>query len=151
MLRFLALSAVAVCLAACATPSKPMPALSRLEALGVDSRTYTKIVNHRVLNYGDIMDLVKKHVPNSAIVSYLKSTHAPYAFTDTQLQNLVAAGAKAELVNYLGQSVGFFEAAERSQTGGAGKWKKHPYFADPYYMGDAPFMYGYPPDWYGMW
>ncbi len=127
-----------------------MPGLSRLAAAGVDSRTYTKIANHRVLDYGDIMNLLQKHVPSSAILSYIQSTHAPYTFTNAQLQNLISAGAKPELVDYLGKSVGFFEATERSQTGGEGKWKNERYFADPYYMGEPPFMYDYPPDWYAM-
>lgn len=122
--------------------------LDKLAAMGIDSRTYAKIVNHRVLTYDDIYGLVKKGVPGPVILTYIKSTHAAYKLTDDQLDQLVDAGANPQLVNYLGQSVGYFEATERSQTGGAGKWKDNPYFADPYFMGPAPFGYMYPGEWY---
>ena len=58
------------------------------------------------------------------------------------------ATGKTDLLNYLGKSTGFFEATERDQTGGSGKWKDNPYFNDPYYMGGAPFDYGWPGEWY---
>lgn len=116
--------------------------------MGIDQATYTKIANHRVLSYGDIYGLVKKGVPGPVIVTYLRSTHAPYRFTDAQLDRFSDAGASSDLVNYLGRSVGYFEATERSQTGGAGKWKDHPFFADPLYLGPAPFDYEWPGEWY---
>lgn len=141
----------AVLLAACATtPQKTgtPPVLAKLQAMGIDNAAYNKIANHRVLAYSDIYGLVKKGVPSPVILTYIQSTHAPYTLSDAQLQNLVDAGASADLVNYLGKSVGFFEATERKQTGGAGKWKKDPFFADPFYMGPAPFDYAYPGEWY---
>lgn len=150
-LRSLSLLLVAVLLGACATTSQrsgPPPVLAKLKAMGIDSGTYNKIATHRVLTYADILGLVKKGVPGPVILTYLQSTHAPYTFTDAQLQKLVDAGASADLVNYLGKSVGFFEATERKQTGGAGKWKENPFFADPYYMGEPPFGYAYPGEWF---
>lgn len=137
--------------AGCATTSQPKGrplVLDKLQAMGIDSRTYAKIVNHRVLTYDDIYGLVKKGVPGPVILTYIKSTKAPYNLTDDQLDQLVDANAAPQLVNYLGQSQGFFEATERSQTGGAGKWKDNPYFADPYFMGPAPFGYYYPAEWF---
>lgn len=138
-------------LAACTTTnqqSRTPLVLPKLQAMGIDSGTYNKIANHRVLTYGDIYGLVKKGVPSPVIQTYLQSTKAPYTLTNAQLQNLVDAGASADLVNYLGKSVGFFEATERSQTGGAGKWKHNPFFADPYFWGPAPFDYAYPGEWF---
>ncbi len=150
-LRFLPLAALAAFLPACATLSQPKtpPVLAKLEAMGIDSRTYAKIANQRVLSYDDIYGLVKKGVPSPVIQTYLQSTKAPYTLTDAQLQKLVNAGASADLVNYLGKSVGFFEATQRGQTGGEAKWRRDdPYFADPYFMGPAPFGYGWPGEWY---
>lgn len=129
---------------------KSAQTLAQLQSLGIDSRTYAKIVNQRVLSYSDIYGLVQKKVPDPVIVSYLKSTHAPYTLTDAQLQKLSDAGAGADLVNYLGKSVGYFEATERNQTGGAGKWKNDPYFADPYFMGEPPFDYGWDGPGFGL-
>ncbi len=122
--------------------------LAKLQAMGISSQTYAKIANGRVLSFSDIYGLVKKGVPGPVILTYIKSTHAPYKLTDDQLNQLVDAGANPQLVNYLGQSVGFFEATERHQTGVSGKWWKHPYFYDPYFMGPAPFGYAFPGEWY---
>lgn len=152
LLLLLGLSAAFVSCATTQNQPKTPPVLAKLAAMNIDSRTYAKIANHRVLSYGDILGLVKKGVPSPVIQTYLQSTHAPYTLTDAQLNALVDAGASADLVNYLGKSVGFFEATERSQTGGAGKWKNNPFFADPYYLGEPPFVWGWPGEWYDpMW
>ncbi|GAT33464.1 hypothetical protein TSACC_21881 [Terrimicrobium sacchariphilum] len=152
-LRLFVAALAAAVLASCATTTAPRhtgnpPVLAKLEAMGIDSRTYAKIANHRILDFGDILGLLKKGVPSPVILTYIQSTHAPYTLTDDQLNQLMNAGASADLVNYLGKSVGFFEATERSQTGGAGKWKTDPFFADPYYMGVGPFPYAWPDEWY---
>ena len=151
-----ALLAVCLFLVSCASGPAPTPlVLQRLAVSGVDSRTYAKIHAGRVLSYSDILGLVQDKIPDAAIVSYLKSTHAPYRLTDSQLGKLDDAGAGSELVNYLGKSVGYYEATKRAQTGG-NKWDKHPYFNDPYYWGPAPFPYAFPGEWddpaiMGMW
>ena len=150
------LLAACLFLASCASGPAPTPlVLQRLAASGVDSRTYAKIHAGRVLSYSDILGLVHDKIPDAAIVSYLKSTHAPYRLTNSQLGKLGDAGAGSGLVNYLGKSVGYYEATKRSQTGG-NKWDKHPYFNDPYYWGPAPFPYAFPGEWddpaiMGMW
>ena len=148
---FLTLAACAA-LAACATtsqPSGPPTAMfAKLRDKGVSQTTYTKIVNHRVLTYADIHGLLDDDIPSPVILTYLKSTKAPYRLTNAQLEELDDEGASADLINYLGKSTGYFEATERNQTGGAGKWRNNPYFNDPYYMGVAPFGYMWPAEWY---
>lgn len=142
-----ALLAACLFLASCASAPDPSPrVLQRLSAAGVESRTCSKIQSGRVLSYGDILGLVQHKVSDAVIVSYLKSTHAPYRFTDSQLGKLGQAGAGSQLINYLGQSVGYYEATKRSQTGGT-DWDKHPYFNDPGYWGPAPFPYAFPGEW----
>jgi len=150
------LALASLLLASCASGPEPTPiVLQRLAASGVDSRTYAKIEAGRVLSYPDILGLVKDKVPDAAIVSYLKSTHAPYTLTNAQLERLSDAGAGPVLANYLGKSVGYYEATKRSQTGGA-NWDNSPYFTDPHFWGPAPFDYEFPGEWYdpatlGMW
>jgi len=147
MNRLLILLAVSVFLSACATTTqKTPPVLQKLAASGIDSRTYAKIAAGRVLDYDDILGMVKDTIPDPVIISYLQSTHAPYSFTDAQLEKLSDIGAGSDLVNYLGKSVGYFEATQRAQTGGA-KWDKHSYFSDPYFYGAAPFPYEFPAEW----
>ena len=141
---------LALCaLNACVTPrqSDRPQVLDKLRAMGVDQKTYAKIANHRVLSYDDIYELVKKRVPGPVVVTYLRSTRAPYRLTNRQLERLTDAGASADLVNYLGQSTGYFEATERDQTGQAGEWKNHPYYSDPFFTGPPPFGYEWPGEW----
>lgn len=121
-------------------------ALKQIAAKGVNPSTYARIENGRVLGYTDILNLVKADVPEAAIVSYLKSTKAPYRLTTAQLEQLTDAGAGSDLVNYLGKSVGYYEATKRAQTGGS-QWDQHPYFNDPAYLGEAPFPYAFPAEW----
>lgn len=134
----------ALFLTACAT-SKPV-ALEKIAATGVAPSTYAKIESGRVLQFPDILNLVKADVPEEAVVSYLKSTKAPYRLTTAELEQLSDAGAGSDLVNYLGKSVGYYEATKRAQTGGS-NWDNHPYFNDPAYLGDAPFPYAFPDAW----
>lgn len=151
VLRFLSLVTSAALFAACASnppQSKTPLVLPKLQAMGISSATYSKIANHRVLTYDDIYGLLKKNVPSPVILTYIQSTKAPYTLTDAQLNQLNDAGASADLLNYLGKSVGFFEATQRSQTGGENSWKNHPYFYQPGYLGPPPFMYGYPGEWF---
>ena len=157
MFRILVLLVASLFVASCAsTPAKKSPvALQKLTAAGINPATMKRIEAGRVLSYDDILGLVKTHIPNRIIISYLGSTHAPYRFTDKQLGHLSDAGAGASLINYLGKSVGYFEATRRAQTGGS-KWDKHPYFNAPGYWGVAPFPYAFPAEWYdpatvGMW
>jgi hypothetical protein len=155
LLRSLCILALLAMVTSCATTSQPSgtpPVLAKLAALKIDQGTYYKIANHRVLTYSDILGLLQKNVPSPVILTYIQSTHAPYTLTNSQITTLNNAGASADLLNYLGKSIGFFEATERSQTGGAGKWRNDPYFTDPYFMGDGPFGPGFPGEWYDpMW
>lgn len=152
ILRALFVVAALASLSACATTSKPSgpptAMFAQLRAKGISNATYAKIVNHRVLTYADIEGLLDKDVPSPVILTYIKSTHAPYKLTNAQLEELDDEGASADLINYLGKSTGFFEATERNQTGGAGKWKNDPFFNDPAFMGPPPFGYMWPAEWY---
>jgi len=143
------LIALVAVLAGCAgVEKKPAPpVLTRLAAAGVSPGTCARISAGRVLTYAEILELVKRDVPDAIIVAYLKKTHAPYRLTDAQLQGLTTAGANSTLVNYLGKSSGYYEATRRDQTGGT-SWDRHPYFLDPYYDGVPPFDFGFPDEWY---
>lgn len=157
MFKNITLPLLTIVLLGCATTSstnRPL-ALQKLAASGVDPAVVSKMETGRVLTYNDILVLVNAQAPEQLVVGYLKSTKAPYRLTTTQLQGLSSAGAGSDLVNYLGKSAGYYEATQRAQTGGS-KWDNHPYFLDPYYLGDAPFPYAYPEEWndpalMGMW
>lgn len=147
---------VAVLLSACATtttkPGMEKPGyIGVLEKKGVAATTVTRIANGRVLGYADIKNLVAAGIPGSMIVPYLKATHAPYDFSVTQINGLVDAGADDPLINYLGKAKGIYlEDDDNIPSGDSNDGgTNHPYFADPDYMGAAPFGFAYPVGWYG--
>lgn len=155
MTRLSALLA-AVLLAACATsPTKPgleKPGyIGVLEKKGVPATTVTRIANGRVLGYSDIKNLVAAGIPGSMSVPYLKATHAPYDFSVAQINGLVDAGADDSLINYLGKAKGIYLEDDDNIPSGDDDdgGTNHPYFADPDYMGVAPFPFAYPVGWYG--
>jgi len=153
IVRFSALAVLGLLLVGCATTprptqTQPQAVLAKLQAMGVAGSTYDKIAAHRILTYTDLYGLVVKKVPSAVILTYIKSTHAPYTLSNGQLNALNDAGASADLLNDLGKSVGFFEATESDQTGSVGNWRNDPYFIDPYYMGEAPFGGMWPGEWY---
>lgn len=104
--------ALSVFMSSCATsPQTLAPAgiAAQMAQRGVPASTQKRIQAGRVLDFDDIMSLAKAGVSDKAIVAYLKSTKAPYKLTTAQLEQLTNAGAGSTLVNYLGQSVGYYE------------------------------------------
>jgi len=160
ILRFFALLVLGI-LAGCATPlqqTPPSPAyLQKLAAMGVAPATVQRIQAGRVLAFADVLELVRKGVPGGKIVAYLRSTRAPYNYTQAQVNTLLNAGADSTLINYVGRSVGDFlidaqnEQSQEELRQNA-KWQKEawrdPYFNDPDYWGVAPFPYAFPVGWY---
>lgn len=148
----LLLAAVSVALCACATVNQPQIGtpgyLKVLKAKKVDPVTYARIATGRVLGYGDIRNLAAKGIPGKMIVPYLKATRTPYDYSAKEINGLVAAGADDVLVNYLGKAAGIYMQDE-GDVPSSGKWSSHPYFADPDYMGPAPFDFAYPDEWTG--
>jgi hypothetical protein len=136
-------------MSSCATSQKAL-ASSGIEAQmaqhGVPASTRKRVQSGRVLDFDDIMSLTKAEVSDKAIVAYLKSTKAPYKLTMAQLEQLTNAGAGSTLINYLGQSIGYYEASKRNQVGGR-KWDRHPYFNNPFFWGAPPFDYAFPGEW----
>ena len=136
-------------MSSCATSQQalaPAGVAAQMAQHGVPASTQKRVQAGRVLDFDDIMSLAKAGVSDKAIVAYLKSTKAPYKFNTAQLEQLSNAGAGSTLVNYLGQSIGYYEASKRNQLGGS-KWDSHPYFNDPFFWGAAPFDYGFPGEW----
>jgi hypothetical protein len=148
-----------VALAGCATqPAAQTPAyFATLRSMHVPPATLQRIQAGRVLSFSDVVALVQCGVPGDKIVPYLRSTRAPYNFTQPQIDKLLAEGADSTLVNYVGRSAGDFlidaqNAQQQAEIRRNGKWEKEawrdPYFNDPGYWGMAPFGFGFPGEWY---
>jgi len=158
------LPVLVVVLAACSTtpssstvvPPYP-PYVAKLESMGVAPTTMQRIKAARVLTFADVLELVKKGVPGDKIVAYMKATRAPYNYTQSQVNALVAAGADSTLVNYVDRAAGDFlidaqNAAQQERIVQDQKWEReawrNPYFADMAYWGPPPFAFGWPAVWY---
>ncbi len=157
------LAALAVLvLSGCASTNAPLPSatpkyLQTLSDKQVTPATFARIQGGRVLTYGDVLELVKREIPGDEIVAYLRSTKAPYNYTQPQIDGLLAAGADSTLINYVGRSEGDFlidaqnepqQAALRRQAKFDKQVWQDPYFTDPGYWGAAPFPYMFPGGWY---
>jgi hypothetical protein len=146
MRMILALVVVAA-LTGCVTLTNPQMEqpgyLKVLAAKKIDAGTYARITHGRVLGYSDIKELARKGVPGKMIVPYLQATKTPYDFSTKQINGLINVGADDVLVNYLGKAKGIYLQDEGNIP------HNHPYFTDPYYMGAAPFGFGYPDAWAG--
>lgn len=151
--------AVGLLLTGCATqPAAPGPAyLQTLSTMPVAPATLQRVQAGRVLSYADVLELVKRGVPGDKIVAYLRSTRAPYNYTQPQIDALLNAGADSTLINYVGRSAGDFlvdaqDAQQQAELRQNAKWQKeswnNPYFNDPGYWGAAPFPYAFPGEWY---
>jgi len=159
-MKFLLALCATLLLAACATPPAPESSpgyLKTLAAMHVAPATLQRIEAGRVLSYADVLELVHRGVPGAKIVAYLRSTRAPYNFTQAQINALLAAGADSDLINYVGRAAGDFlvdaqDAQQQAELRQNAKWQKeawrNPYFTDPGYWGPAPFPYAFPGEFY---
>jgi len=136
----------AVWLSGCATTgSQVSPAItSALTEQGVSGPTLEKVQSGLRLDYGDILQMVEKGVPDHIVESYLQSTQATYQFSDRQLANLRSAGASTQLVNYLTHTGGFYASAApgtSSQAGATPRWEED---NSPLNQDMQPFAYNAP-------
>ncbi len=148
----LSLAALAAAvLVGCASGPQVNPQITAaLAARNVPTSTYDKVNNGQALGYDDLRALVVKKVPTQIIIGYLQSTEKVYNLTYSQMANLKAAGASAQLLNYLSETEGFYgyhptAAVERSK-----KQQKDAYYRDALYQDEQPFGYNEPvvDDWY---
>jgi hypothetical protein len=145
LLRFSALAASGIFLAACASSPQVDPAISAaLSSHGVNQGTYDKVVNGQVLDYDDIKTLVQQDVSSNVIVAYLTSTRKVYDFTFAQLQGLKSAGASPQVLNYLTETQGFYGVNTPKQTARVKNEQKRAYFNSPGYQNQQPFAYNQP-------
>jgi hypothetical protein len=139
----------ALLLTGCASGPQVDPQItSAVTAAHVDQGTVWKITNARPLDYADIMNLARAHVPSHISVGYLRSTQRPYNFSASQIAALKAAGAKPHLLNYLAETEGFYgPAPKKTASGRVPKWirdnSKLEQDQQPYYY-NAPLI----DDWY---
>jgi len=127
-------------LSACASTPQVNPAVAAaLSSRGVDQGTYAKVTQGSVLDYNDMLNLLEKNVPTNVIIGYLQSTRKAYNFSYSQLEGLKAAGATAQLLNYLTETQGFYGVTTPRQTARLEGEQKRAYFDSPGYQSQGPF------------
>jgi len=145
---FVALLVALLC-GGCATGPNVDPQITAAVAsANVNKVTYDKIFNARQLDYSDIMNLVKGHVPSHITVGYLRSTQKVYEFNYAQLSALKSAGAKPHLLNYLTETQGFYGNNQPPKAGG--KVPSYVKNNTKLNQDQQPFFYNAPliDDWY---
>ena len=127
-------------LAACASTPQVDPAVvTALSSRGVDQSISSKVTQGSSLDYGDILDLVRKDVPTHIIISYLQSTEKVYNLDNAQLQGLENAGASSQLLNYLKETQGFYGVNTPRQAARLTGEQRRAYYDTPGYQAQQPF------------
>ena len=127
-------------LAACASTPQVDPAVvTALSSRGVEQSTSSKVTQGSSLDYGDILNLVRKDVPTHIIISYLQSTEKVYNLNNAQLQGLENAGASSQLLNYLKETQGFYGVNTPRQAARLTGEQRRAYFDTPGYQAQQPF------------
>jgi hypothetical protein len=127
-------------LVACASTPQVDPAMAAaLSSRGVEQSTYAKITRGSALDYDDILNLLKKDVPTHIIISYLQSTQRVYNLSYAQLQGLKTAGASPQLLNYLGETQGFYGVNTPRQKARLTGEQRRAYYDTPGYQAQQPF------------
>lgn len=112
---------------------------------GVGGSTYAKVSNAQKLNFDDIRNLVSKGVPAHIVESYLQSTQAGYRFSPSQLDTLKSLGAAPQLLNYLGETGGFYAPSQATADAPANNGEQRArYLHSPLYQDEQPFAYNAP-------
>lgn len=144
----LAVTPVVLLLSGCASGPQVDPQITTaVTTAHVNQGTADKISSARPLDYADIMNLVKAHVPSHISVGYLRSTQRIYNFTPDQLAALKSAGAKPHLLSYLTETEGFYGPPPKPKSGKVPKWIKTNSKLE---QDQQPYFYNAPliDDWY---
>ena len=130
----------AIWLAACAsTPQVDPSVVTALSSRGVEQSTVSKVTEGWSLEYGDIVNLVRRDVPSHVIISYLQSTQKAYNLNNAQLEGLKSAGASPQLLNYLQETEGFYGVHTPQQAGRVTGEERRAYLNAPGYQAQQPF------------
>jgi hypothetical protein len=140
LLRQFGLIISAIWLVACASTPQVDPAVvTALSSRGVEQSTTSKVSQGWSLEYGDILNLVRKDVPTHIIISYLQSTQKAYNLNNAEFQGLQSAGASPQLINYLHETQGFYGVSTPRQAGRLTGEERRAYYDTPGYQAQQPF------------
>jgi hypothetical protein len=140
LFRSFGLIITVIWLAACASTPQVDPAVvTALSSRGVDQSISSKVTQGSSLDYGDILNLVRKDVPTHIIISYLQSTEKVYNLDNAQFQGLENAGASSQLLNYLKETQGFYGVNTPRQAARLSGEQRRAYYDTPAYQAQQPF------------
>lgn len=135
----------ALFLAACSSGPQVNPAvLSATTSRGVSQSTVRKMTNARPLDSGDLENLVSKGVPSSTIIAYLTSIRQTFRYTPEQLAGLKSDGADQQLLTYLRDTGGFYNAPSPARAATRPPGPAGQYTNSRGYQDEQPFAYNEP-------
>ena len=103
LLRFLILL-VPLLFTACGLSSQQKADYARVQASGVSSAVYDKMVHGDALSLYDIKELARAHVSDGVILRYLRDQGTVYYLNSDDVAGLRKAGVSQSIVDYMLQT-----------------------------------------------
>jgi hypothetical protein len=128
----LALLFLPLLLTACGLSDQQKADYSSVQASGVNSAVYDKMVHGDGLSLYDIKSLARAHVRDSIVIRYIRDHGTIYLLNSQDVTDLQKAGVSQSVIDYMMQTQQMFSAPDA-----------YPYYPYPY-----PWIgIGYGPGW----
>jgi hypothetical protein len=135
---------VPLLLTACGLSSQQTSDYAKVQASGVSSAIYDKMVHGDDLSLYDIKALSRAHVSDAIILRYLRDQHTIYDLNSDDVTGLRKAGVSQSIVDYMLQTPQRYGPDVYPAIGvgvGYGPYWGGPYWGSPY---PYPYPYYYP-------
>jgi hypothetical protein len=91
-------------LTACAPSAQQMADLTAVQASGVPSATYDKMVHGDELSLSDVCALERAHVDEGVILRYMREHGSVYVLSSRDISRLRGAGVSQSVIDYMQQT-----------------------------------------------
>jgi hypothetical protein len=108
-----------------------------VQASGVSSAIYDKMVHGDDLSLYDIKSLSRAHVSDAIILRYLRDHGTVYSLNSDDVTGLRRAGVSQSIVDYMLQTPGYYGPGPVVGVGYG------PYWGDPFWGPPCPYPYPY--------
>ena len=134
---------VPLLLTACGLSDQQKSDYRSVQASGVSSAVYDKMVHGDDLSLYDIKSLTRSRVSDGVILRYLRDRQTVYFLNSGDVEGLRKAGVSQSIVDYMLQTPRMYQSAAYPTVGiGVGVYDPIWYGPGPYPYG--PYPYGYP-------
>ena len=127
-------------LTACGLSPQQKADYARVQASGVSSAVYDKMVHDDALSLYDIKALARAHVSDGVILRYLRDHGTVYFLNSDDVTSLRKAGVSQSIVDYMLQTPQGYGPGNPAISIGVGYG---PYWGGPYWGAPYPYPYYY--------